>query len=160
MKRRRANSDPSVYSVQTPENSLNNAVHPAKAMKVASAWPPFAWYERLSLQDQVSGTCNGIVRWPRNEAGWLKFLEYARWATNMDLLAPAHVWKNACSRSYVFDMSRWEQVRLIRIWPINVDRVHAAIKDHPPSKELQKLLYEAVLRYHAVVSRDSYVHGP
>ena len=149
-KRRRVDDNEIAVTTQSPGKSCGTGLQVTITPKTSDQWPPFGWYERLSLRNDSKGTCKGLVRWPQTEDGWRRFLEYVHWVAKADATAPTHVWRDACSKSGVFDMTNWDRTKLIKMWPIDTNRVHAAIREHPPNQELQKMIYEAVLKRSSV----------
>ena len=56
-------------------------------------------------------------------------------------------WEEACADAGMFDMLRYAEVRLVRSWLIDMDRVQPALARHPPSAGLEKQIHEAVTNY-------------
>jgi hypothetical protein len=143
-KRRRTNDS------HDREGAPADLVRPLRFKNIRKAlptsWPPLSWLTRWSLQEDPSGTCRGVIHWPQTESEWTNFLEYVQWAT-MEVNEPETKWKEACLKSGIFDMSRWAEVKLIKSWPIDEERVKVALNKHPPSRGVREKICDAVSSY-------------
>ncbi|KAK5947794.1 hypothetical protein OHC33_011189 [Knufia fluminis] len=128
------------------------AAAPRKTVKIRKKpqavllWPPLSWVRRAYLTSDESGTCRGLITWPKHDADWTRFLAFVTWA-GKEVHASDKQWREACSKAGVFDMSSYAEVRLVRSWLIDMDRVQPALARHPPSAGLEKQIHDAVTDY-------------
>ncbi|KAK5075691.1 hypothetical protein LTR24_009965 [Lithohypha guttulata] len=128
------------------------AVAPRKTLKIRKKpqevllWPPLSWMRRAYLTSDESGTCRGLVTWPKYDADWTRFLAFVIWA-GKEVHASDKQWQEACAEARICDMSRYAEVRLVRSWLIDMDRVQSALARHPPSAALEKQIHDAVTDY-------------
>lgn len=109
-------------------------------------WPPVSWVRRSYLTSDGSGTCRGLITWPKQDVEWARFLTFVTRAVKQ-VHSSDEQWREACSKVGMLDMSRYADICLVRSWLIDMDQVQPALKRRPPPRALEEQIRDAVTDY-------------